>query len=148
MGPNSVGSADLTAIPNDLALQATLSDLRNSTGGDFNPHPGADLGLIVRLRVSDHSSCSGPRSGCPGPFDKPGTTFDLDLGWFPIQCVPNGDPNTPPGSDCNVSTTATAQFGTTPFPSGEETVLQVFRVRVNDDFPAGAAAFQQGIYIP
>jgi hypothetical protein len=149
IGPDSTAFADLTALPGDLQFQATLTDVQNASGQDFNPNSGADLFLATRMRMSDHANC--PSAGCPELFDAPGTGFDHDN--FedkgpPINCTPRGDPNVSPGSDCNVSTTINAIFGASVFPSGTATVIQVFRLRVLDLHAHGGASFQQGIYIP
>jgi hypothetical protein len=147
MGPDSTGSADLTVLPGDLQYQATLTDIRNTSGQDFNPSSGADLYMVVRFRQTDHDNCAS--LGCSGPFILPGTGRDHEFqtNSFGINCVPNGDPNLPPGSTCNINTTANAVFGTPSFTSGKATILQAFRVRITD-FTGVQASFHSGIYIP
>jgi hypothetical protein len=145
VGATSVGTAQLSAASGDLAIAVTDSDIQTPTGEDYDPSPSgtADLAEVSRLRITDIGHCS--TSGCTGPYDQPGTSTDLDFGPVPIECLPNGDPSTAPGSDCNVTTSANS---VTPgaIAAGRQTVLQVFRVKIND--ANGDLFQQQGIYEP
>jgi hypothetical protein len=146
IGPTSTASADVTALPGDLRYQATPTDVQNTSGQDFNPNSGPDLYMVVRFRQTDHDNYF--PEGCSGPFTTPatGTDHNFQTTSFGINCVPVGDSNLPPGSDCNINTTADALFANA-FTSGKANVLQAFRVRITDQTII-QTAFQQGIYIP
>jgi len=63
----------------------------------------------------------------------------------PVGCAPHGAPSTPPGSDCNVTTTVNAVTSGT-LVAGKLTSITVFRLRVNDH--ANALFQQQGSLVP
>lgn len=145
VGSGSVGTANIDVVPGDVNLTGSSSDIRNSTGGDYDPTSGtgADLFAVSRIRFSDHYNCS--PAPCAGPFTGPGTGTDLDFGPVPISCVPNGSATSPPGSDCNVTTSANTVIAGSVV-AGKQAVVQVFRIRINDH--TNALFAQQGIYIP
>jgi hypothetical protein len=147
------GSADLTVLPGDLttpadeadvAISASLTDVRAAAGGDYSPSAiGPDLTLVARLRISD--SFNGPASSDPG------TAADLEFP-VPVDCVATADPAA--GSDCGATTSFDA---VSPGSIGEHraAVLQAFRVRVNDSGPNAIRGdgddrrlASQGIYVP
>ena len=161
LGPQSEGLAELTVVPGnpdtsadeaDVALDLGLSDVQNVTGGgDYVPSAsGADVTLIARLRLTDLANCS--PLGCTGPYGRTaGTTTDLD---FPvaIDCASTSDPSV--GSNCDITTSVDAiQPGA--ISEGRQTVMQVFRLRLND---SGANTVRgdgddrifstQGVYVP
>jgi Tol biopolymer transport system component len=141
------GNPTTPADEADYAVSANLSDIRLASleGADYTP----DLRLLVLLRVSDKNNCA--PSGCSGPFNRPGTAADVTL-TAPIDCTSTADPAI--GSNCAANTSADAL---TPgaVVEARQTVINVFRVRVND---AGFDGFsgnaddklfaQQGTYIP
>jgi hypothetical protein len=153
-GPQSIGSAELTVVPGnlatvsdeaDVAIVAGATDIRSrQTGADYVPNAGgADVVLVEKLRISD-------RRNSPSGSD-PATVVDFD---FPVgvECAGTADPAT--GSVCSASTSADA---VTPgaIAEGRDMVLQVFRVRVNDAGQNGAPGdgddrnfSQQGMYVP
>ena len=144
MGPASIGSVDLTALSGDLGIEGTLSDVQTPAGADYGPF----LFLVFRIRVSDQSNCAG--ASCSGPYDRAGTATEQDFNSgsadVTMSCVPQGDPGSPPGSDCNVNTTANAVIPGA-FTAGKQSVVQLFRVRVNDA-QARSVLAQQGVYVP
>lgn len=146
-GSTSSGTVDYSVLPGDISVAVTFSDVTTATGADFEaPSPTSDdLQALSRVRFTDHYTC--PPNPCAGPYNQPGTSSDLDLGPVPIQCVPNGDPATPPGSDCSVSTTFNTIAGSPVFPAGGQAVIQFFRTRVNDGYNHTLFA-QQGIFVP
>jgi len=161
IGPQSVGSAQLTTVPGDgdsgngdqadIQLDAHLTDVVAAIiGGDYNPNPSStDLTLITRLRVTDDLNCSS--TGCSGPYNNAATASEVELS-VPVDCT--NTPDTGIGADCAVGTTADALVPDT-VREGKGTITQVFRVRMND---AGANGIrgdsddrlfvQQGVYIP
>jgi hypothetical protein len=148
IGPNGTAEdvVQVQASPADWTLTVAASDIRTPAGADYNPNGtgGNDLLATFRVRFTDRSNCLG--SPCSTPYDKPATTTDLDFPPAHIDCVPNGDPATPPGSDCNVATSANTLVPGAVV-AGKQTILQVFRVRVLND--VGSTVFlQQGVFIP
>src|SRR5205823_4662953 len=115
----------------DFAITGTDSDVRTPAGADYDPSsPGTpDLTATVRVRITDLASCS--PAPCTGPYQSAATVTDVDFGPIPIDCVPNGDPGTAPGSDCNVTTSANSFMPGYIAPE-KQTVIQLFRTRVND----------------
>ena len=146
VGNMGSGVANVDVVPGDVQLTGTSSDIRTPSGADYDPSPGstgADLLSVSRIRFTDHYNCS--PSPCSGPYTGPGTGTDLDFGPVPINCSPNGSPTTPPGSDCNVTTTANTVIAGSVV-AGKEAVIQTFRIRVNDF--TNTLFAQQGIFIP
>jgi hypothetical protein len=128
-----------------MNITVTDSDVQTPSGSDYDPSPSGtpDLTEVARFRITDRANCSG--SGCSGPYDQPATATDVDFGPVPIECAPSGSAASPPGSDCNITTSANSVTPGAIAP-GRQTVVQVFRIRVND---AGDTIFQQqGIYAP
>src|SRR6185437_11972563 len=121
IGNQSASSADLTALAVDLVISVTMNDVRdNATDLDRSPTPVVpDLTLGARMRVTDSSSCYG--RDCTAPSEYGGTTIDFEFGPVGVDCVPNGDPNSPPGSDCNLNTTANT-FMPGAFGAGRSTI--------------------------
>jgi hypothetical protein len=135
----------VTVVPGNVTLVGTSSDIQTPSGADYNPNPAgtADLNSTSRIRFTDHYNCF--PTGCVGPYTQAGTGQELDFGPVPVECAPNGSTATPPGSDCNVSTSANTVVPGSVV-NGKEAVVQIFRVRVND--AANALFAQQGIFIP
>jgi hypothetical protein len=159
-GPQATGSAELTAMPGDpvtaadeadVSIQASLTDITATAGGDYNPNPaGADLTLTARLRLTDLASCSG--AGCSGPYGgNPATTADLD---FPVavDCASTQNPGV--GASCAVTTSADAVMAGA-VKESQNTSAQAFRLRLNDSGVNGVRGDSddrifstQGIYVP
>jgi hypothetical protein len=147
IGPLAVGYANVDLSPGgaDVDLVGSATDVRTPTGADYNPQPAgtADAFSTARIRFTDHYNCS--PAPCAGPFTQPGTGTDLDFGPVPVECTPQGDPSTPPGSTCSVTTSANTVVPGSVVP-GKASVVQVFRIRQSDS--TNTLASQQGIYIP
>jgi hypothetical protein len=155
VGSAYTGTASIEAVPDnpltgadeaDFNYVQDQTDVRAGTpgGADY----GSDLTAAFRLRITDTRNCA-PAS-CSGPYDQAGTTADVDFS-VPIDCVATPGPE---GATCSVDTSANAvQPGAVT--GGDRSILQVFRVRVND---AGANGIrgdgdddlfaQQGVYVP
>jgi hypothetical protein len=154
LGGQATGVAALTADPGDptnasdeadFSIDATITDVHagSPNGSDYNPNAaGADMTLLTRLRITDMAS------GASGT--DPATTTDTDFA-VPVSCAPTAGPA---GSDCSVHTSADALTPGT-VGEGRRSVLQAFRLRVNDSGPNGVRADgddrlfeQQGVFIP
>jgi hypothetical protein len=135
----------MTVLPGDYQIAMLDSDIRTPAGSDYDPNGGAgnDLKVVARLRITDTNNCT--PSGCTGPYAQSATTTDFDFAPVPVNCVPNGSTTTPPGSDCNVTTTVNAVTPGT-LVAGKQTSITVFRIRVNDS--ANALFQQQGSLVP
>jgi TolB protein len=132
IGAQSVSSATLTVVYGDVttpaneadvAYSANLTDIRDgsTTGPDYNPSAGGpDLTVVARFRLSD--TANGP-SGTGS-----GTTTDFDF-TVPIDCSSTPDPAV--GSTCGGNTSINAVTPGT-IVEGRHTVIQTFRVRMND----------------
>lgn len=145
VGTSNTGSIGLTVGTGDFTITETNSDIRTASGADYDPKPAGtpDLTAIMRVRTTDWGNCT--PTPCSASHNRAGTTTDADFGPIPIECVPNGSSSTPPGSDCNASTSANA-FMPGFVVGGRQAVLQLFRVRVND---ANNVLFQQqGFFAP
>jgi Tol biopolymer transport system component len=96
-----------------------LDDVQTTTGGDYDPASGADMTAVARLRFTDRAS---------GWRGVSATAEDYDFA-VPVDCVPTAGTST--GSRCSASTS----FGNV-LPGlireGNQTLVQVFRVRLND----------------
>jgi hypothetical protein len=153
-GPQGKGTAwvsviygDTNALNGDQAdatLRFDLSDIQTAGGADYNPNPsGSDGTLVTRLRFTDRAN--GP-SGTNA-----GTATDLDFP-VPFNCTPTSDPSL--GSTCALDTSADA-VNPGAIKENNATVLQVFRMRLNDSGPNGVRGDSddrlfatEGIYIP
>jgi hypothetical protein len=156
-GPQAAGTAwvaviygDTNALNGDQAdatLRFDLSDIRTAgtAGGvDYNPNAsGPDGTLVTRLRFTDRSNSPSGTSA--------GTATDLDFP-VPFNCTPTSDPSL--GSTCALDSSADA---VTPgaVTENKATVLQVFRLRLNDSGPNGVRGDSddrlfatEGLYIP
>jgi hypothetical protein len=143
VGNQSVGSAQLAALPGDMAIDVSTNDVQTPLGAPYDPTPGssaADLAAVIRFRITDRSSCS--PSPCGAPYDSPGTTTDLDFS-VPVNCEAGG---VGAGSTCQASTTANAVIGAGAFSAGQQAVVQAFRVRLIDS--ANTIFEQQGHFVP
>lgn len=147
------GSATFTAVQGDFSTIATEADWQiamnfydvrvgSPTGPGYLPNPnGPDMTLMAKLRITDTRNGSSQTGQ--------GTATDLDFA-VPVNCsIP---PDTYKGSDCSANTTANALMPNV-IREGRNTVVQVFRVRLNDaglDGIAGNADdtlfAQQGTY--
>jgi hypothetical protein len=154
IGPQSTMSAVLTAVPGDhvtsngdqadFTLNVAMSDVITDTGLDFAPNPtGPDMTLYARIRFTDVNN--GPSGGDPG------TAGDFDFA-LPVECAPTPNPGV--GSSCSANTSAD---GVTPglIKEDRSTVLQTFRLRVNDSGLDGirgnsddAVFATQGVFVP
>jgi hypothetical protein len=146
VGPLSSGTANVDVVPGDVQLTGSSTDIRTPAGNDYDPTPGSngsDLLSVSRIRFTDHYNCS--PTPCSGPYTSPGTGTDLDFGPIPINCAANGSATSPPGSDCNVTTTANTVIAGSVV-AGKQAVVQTFRIRVNDF--TNTLFAQQGIFIP
>jgi hypothetical protein len=148
-GSLSDSSAALTALPGnpstvgdeaDLGIALDLNDVRDrQTGGDYVPNgAGPDVTLVAKLRLSDSNN---------GPDPATLIDFDYSVG---AECVGTADPVA--GSTCSLATTADSLVPGT-IVEGKRTVLQTFRIRVNDSGTNGVPGggddrvfAQQGIY--
>jgi hypothetical protein len=137
IGPASVAAAHIVVRgdSSDVDLTGSATDVRTGSSTSGPLHNGT-LGAISRIRFSDHYNCSG--LGCTGPYTSPGTGTDTDFGPVPVTCS---------SGNCTVTTSANAVLPGSVVP-GKQAVVQVFRVRINDNFPSGTLFAQQGIYIP
>ena len=154
-GPNSTGNAIITvaldflstpADESDFNFQLNYTDIRSGTPS--GPDYGSDMTSVFRLRITDTQNCS--PAACTGPYESEGTTSDLDFS-IPADCetVPG-----PSGATCNANTSANAVLPGS-VRGGKYSVLQVFRVRLNDAGTNNIAGdgddvlfAQQGVYIP
>ena len=145
VGPTNVGTANVDVVSGDVNLTGTDSDIQTPSGQDYNPTggTGTDMFAVSRIRFTDHYNCS--PAPCAGPFTQPGTGTDLDFGPVPVKCVVNGSPSSPPGSDCNVTTSANTVVPGSVV-AGKQAVVQIFRIRINDN--TNVLFQQQGIFIP
>ena len=145
VGASGAGSFAVAAVSGDFSITESTSDVRTPSGADYDPSPPGtpDLTAIVRVRVTDLANCA--PAPCSGPFQTPATAVDADFGPIPIDCVPNGAAGTPPGSDCNLTTSANS-FLPGFAAAQRQAVLQLFRVRVNDS--SGGLFEQEGILAP
>jgi hypothetical protein len=147
IGSGSVGYANVDVLSNgsDVSLVGSATDIRNPSGGDYNPQPvgTADAFSTARIRFTDHNNCT--PAPCVGPFTAPGTGTDLDFGPVPIECTVQGDPTMPPGSTCSVTTSANGVVAGSVVP-GKQSNVQIFRIRQSDY--QNTLASQQGIFIP
>jgi hypothetical protein len=135
-GAAFVGTADITVRndSSDVDLVGVSNDVRSGspTGPPFN----GSIGSTSRIRFSDHYNCSG--LGCTGPYTTAGTGTDTDFGPVPVTCS---------SGNCSVTTSANSVLPGSVVP-GKQAVIDVFRLRVNDNFPSGNILGHQGIYIP
>jgi hypothetical protein len=128
----------------DATLRFDLSDIRAAGGADYNPNPsGPDGTLVTRLRFTDRANDPAGTSA--------GTATDLDLS-LPFSCTPTSDPSL--GSTCALDSSADA-ISPGAIKENKATVLQVFRLRLNDSGPNGVRGDSddrlfatEGVYIP
>jgi hypothetical protein len=154
VGTQAQGSARLDVTPGDLstaadeadvAIQSSFTDVRSGspTGSDYNPNAGGpDLTLLSRFRITDYANGAGANEA--------GTTSDLDF-QVPVDCT---DTAAAVGATCAVNTTADAVMPGT-IQEGRRTVIEVFRLRLNDSGANGTRGdsddklfAQQGEYLP
>jgi hypothetical protein len=137
VGPASTGNTTISvrSDSSDVDLTGSATDVRTGSSPAGPLHSGT-LGSVARIRFSDHYNCAG--LGCTGPYTTPGTGTDTDFGPVPVTCA---------SGNCSVTTSANAVLAGSVVP-GKEAVVQVFRIRINDNFPTGTLFAQQGIYIP
>ena len=126
-------------MPGDLQINASVTDVQTPSGADYQ----STLNIIARARITDLSNCT--PSPCSGPYGTPATAGDADFGAFGVSCVPNGITAVPPGSDCNIATSANAQVAGFVV-SGDQKIWQVFRMRVTDYL--GELFAQGGVFVP
>jgi hypothetical protein len=154
IGSRSTMSGNLTVVPGDhiasngdqadVTLHVALSDITTSAGSDYTPNLiGPDMTFYTRMRFTDLDN--GPSGADPG------TAEDFDFA-LPIDCT--ATPSQTVGSNCSANTSADA---VTPglVKEGQSTVLQTFRLRVNDSGLDGirgnaddAIFANQGVFVP
>lgn len=154
IGAQSTMTGSLTVVPGDhiasngdqadVTVNVGMSDVTTAAGSDYAPNPsGPDMTLYARLRLTDSDN------GASG--EDPGTVGDFDFA-VPIDCTTT--PSGAVGSDCFASTSADT---ITPglIKEDKSTVLQTFRLRVNDSGANGirgdaddAIFATQGIFEP
>jgi glucose/arabinose dehydrogenase len=153
VGSRSIGTATVTAVPGDpatsaneadIALSVAVSDVRSiAGGGDYQASSGgADVKLVASLRLSDDAN------GPLGTRDATTANFQLPL---TANCVPTSD--TSLGSSCNATSGANA-IAPGSVVEGRESVLQVFRVHVDDSGTDGTLGTaddgtfaQEGVFV-
>jgi TolB protein len=128
----------------DATFRLALSDIQTAGGVDYDPNPaGADATLVTRLRFTDQAN--------GGSGTDPGTASDFDFS-VPFACTATANPAV--GSDCGLDTSADA---VTPgmIKENKATVLQVFRLRLNDSGPNGTRGdgddrlfASEGVFVP
>jgi hypothetical protein len=161
VGPASQSSASFTVSPGDtnphngnqadIAITASLADIQTATGGDYDPNAsGDDLTALTRLRFTDLRNCLGV-GACIGTYDRAATVREVDFA-VPIDCAATVLLTV--GSTCAANTTANALIPGF-IEEQRQTVVQTFRVRVNDSGPNGIRGDSddsifatQGVYIP
>jgi hypothetical protein len=145
VGATNTGAIHFTVAAGNFTITATDSDIQTPAGADYNPSPpgSADLKAVIRIRVTDRASCAGV--GCSSLFEREATATEVDFGPIPIECTPNGSTSSAPGSDCNLSTSANS-FSAGTVAAGRQTIVQAFRVRINDS--ANALFQQEGWFAP
>jgi hypothetical protein len=92
-----VGNAATPADEADVALTATITDVRNQ--GDLSDYVG-ELGVETTLRITDRNNAVAPGDGTD-----PATTQQVTFS-FPLACAATSD--AAEGSTCATSTTADA----------------------------------------
>jgi hypothetical protein len=129
----------------DVCIQTSLNDVETATGGPYDPSPratGADLGVVVRMRLTDNQSCT--PTPCSGHYEANASTIDFDFGPIPIDCEASDS-----GSNCTVATTANT-FMPGSVVAGKRTNVQLFRSRlIQPGAPAASRLVaQQGLAWP
>jgi TolB protein len=153
VGAISQSTASFTVTPGDtdptngnqadVGINANLTDIQSTAGGDYNPNPsGADLTAVTRLRFTDKANGYG---GLPATA----TEYDFRT---PIDCSSTPDPSV--GSSCLANTTANALVPGL-IQEQRQTVVQTFRVRVDDSGANGIRGDSddrifatQGVFVP
>jgi CSLREA domain-containing protein len=152
-GPQTVASAQLTAMPGDptttadeadIGLTANLSDIRTAAGGDYDPNAsGPDTTMVAKVRLTDTLNGSAQSDAA--------TTVDFD---FPVPGDCGSTPDPTVGANCSVTTSADSVIPGA-VPEGRFMVVQVFRIRLKDSGPNGTRGdaddkgfAMQGIYVP
>jgi hypothetical protein len=110
----------------DMTLRIDLSDVQTATGADYDPSPAADATLVTRLRFTDRAN--------GGSGTDPGTATNFDFS-VPFNCTATA--NATLGSECRLDTSADA-LNSGMIKENKATVLQVFRLRLNDAGANGA----------
>jgi hypothetical protein len=141
--PKSVARIFFAAHPGDLALTATITDVRKKS--DLSDYAG-ELSLVSDLRITDKNNT--PNPGGPGP----GTVQDMSLP-ITISCSPTADATV--GSSCNLSTTIDALHPGA-IAAGQRAIWQLGQVKAFDGGPDGDAEttggntlfMNQGLFVP
>jgi hypothetical protein len=152
-GPQSKGTAWVATIYGDtnsangdqadMTLRFDLSDVRTGAGADYDPSATADGTLVTRLRFTDRAN--------GGSGTDPGTATDFDFS-VPFGCTATSDPSV--GSNCALDTSADA-VNPGMIKENKATVLQVFRLRLNDSGANGVRGdgddrlfATEGVFVP
>jgi hypothetical protein len=130
----------------DGAITASLTDVRGGSvvGSDYDPNPTrTDVRLVIKQRMSDLLNGASQSD--------PGTASDVDFS-VPVTCAATADAST--GASCTVNTTADA-ISPGAVKEGKQTVVSMFRVRLNDSGAVGVRGntddrnfAQQGVFYP
>jgi hypothetical protein len=136
---NSLGSVRFGVVPGDVAVSASITDVRNTAGlGDYT----GELQVNPTVRITD-------RSNGPGA-NEPATTADSQ---FPIT-VPCGATGGSVGSTCSVSTSFNAVVPGAVV-TGKRAIWALGAVEVLDGGADGVASTgpnalfaRQGIFVP
>ena len=129
----------------NVSFTANSTDVRATsiTGPDYSPNPsGPDMTLLTKFRITDLSN--------GGAASDQATATDLDFA-VPVDCATTAGAA---GSNCSASTTADA-VSPGMIDEGRSTIMQSFRVRLNDSGPDNVRGNgddrlfeQQGIFAP
>jgi hypothetical protein len=123
----------------DIAMYGDISDVRTAAGTEYTQN----VSVVTKLRITDSYNGSS--------LTDPGTVTDFDFS-LPVSCL--ATPTSPAGGRCTYGTGASA---VTPglIQESKDTVVQVFRVRVNDSGADGVRGnaddrtfSTEGIFIP
>jgi dipeptidyl aminopeptidase/acylaminoacyl peptidase len=138
----STGSATYLAVPGDVHIAASITDVRNKS--DLSDYTG-ELQVDAPLRITDWSN-----SPYPGGRE-PGTVSDTH---FPVTIPCTTTADTSIGSTCSVSTSANAVVAGS-VESGNRAIWQMGQVRVLDGGASGLAGssdatlfMDQGVFVP
>jgi hypothetical protein len=142
---SSVGFVQLSvigAIPRDVAIAASIGDVRCSAAGNActtvneraGPDYGGELTVATTLRQTDKANSPAP----PGA----GTATVEDTGFsFVVSCGSTADPSV--GGSCSASTTANALIPGMVL-TGKRSIWQLGQIDVYDGGPDGLASTPDG----
>jgi hypothetical protein len=114
------GPPGCCGYPDQLYIFGGGTDIRNAAGTDYNPTPGLDATLTVKMRITD--MFNGP------DLNVPATMADFELG-LPVGCVPDTEYDF--GSTCAAGA-STEAFIPEALRPGRHAVVQLFEVQMKD----------------